>query len=119
MKRKQMLTLLKTMSGEKDKDILSVYLDLAGDKILEKRYPYNPEKRKVPEAYHSLQVDIAVYLLNKRGAEGQTVHKENGVDRTYESASVPPSMLKYVLPVAKVFSASGSDETKEDKDEVS
>ena len=45
-----------------------------------------------------LQVEIAAYLMNKRGAEGETYHGENGVNRTYENASVPASMLAGVTP---------------------
>jgi len=45
-----------------------------------------------------LQLEIATYLLNKRGAEGQTAHSENGISRSYESADVPSSMLNQIVP---------------------
>ena len=44
------------------------------------------------------QIEIAVYLYNKQGAEGQTAHSENGISRTYESADVPESMLRGIAP---------------------
>lgn len=43
-------------------------------------------------------------MLNKRGAEGQTSHTENGVTRQYESADVPSSMLKAITPYCGVIS---------------
>jgi hypothetical protein len=48
-------------------------------------------------------VEIAAYLLNKRGAEGQTSHSENGISRGYESGSIPESMLSDVLPFVGIF----------------
>ena len=50
------------------------------------------------------QIEIATYLYNKQGAEGETKHNENGVDRTYESASIPESMLSDISPVVQVVS---------------
>jgi hypothetical protein len=57
----------------------------------------------VPLKYHRLQCQIASYLLNKQGAEGETRHSENGIDRTYETADVPPSMLTSVIPFVGVL----------------
>lgn len=50
------------------------------------------------------QIEIASYLYNKQGAEGETEHNENGVDRKYESASIPESALSDISPVARVVS---------------
>jgi len=55
----------------------------------------------VPKKYHYLQCEIAVFLLNKRGAEGQSRHSENGIDRTYDGGDIP--MLKNVVPYAGVI----------------
>lgn len=113
MTEEQKLSLLKVMIDTDEEDVsdetLSAYLCLAGHKILEKRYPFHTDKTEVPEKYQSLQVDIACYLINKRGAEGETTHSENGISRAYESASVPNSMLDSVIPVAKPFSFGGDD----------
>lgn len=99
----QQITMLRKMTGEADDVILSCYLGLAGEKICNKCYPFEPSRRDVPARYHYLQVEIACYLINKRGAEGQTAHNENGVNRSYESASVPDSMLKSVIPFVSVL----------------
>ena len=52
----------------------------------------------VPRRYGYLQCEIANYLLNRRGSEGQLVHTENGINRTYEKADVPESMLSEIIP---------------------
>ena len=41
-----------------------------------------------------------MYLLNKRGAEGQTAHSENGISRSYEDGDVPPTLLRDIVPFA-------------------
>lgn len=93
------LNVLKAMIGDSDSDeVLSTYLLLAGQKIINRAYPYDPTVTEVPEQYHTLQCEIAAYMLNKRGAEGQTSHSENGISRSYENADVPASMLKGVTP---------------------
>jgi hypothetical protein len=98
------LTALRAMVGNSDtEEVLSTYLALAGRKIIAKAYPYDPNVTEVPMRYEYLQVEIAAYLLNKRGAEGQLAHSENGVSRTYESADVPASMLRAVTPYCGVM----------------
>lgn len=93
------LKMLRTLAGDSDSDdVLSTYLTLAGKKIINRAYPYDSTVTEVPETYDTLQVEIAVYLLNKRGAEGQTSHSENGINRSYENADIPDSMLKVITP---------------------
>ena len=53
---------------------------------------------EVPVQYEHLQLEIAIYMLNKRGAEGQTSHSENGISRSYENADIPKSMLMSITP---------------------
>ncbi len=79
-------------------NVLISYLSLAGRKILNRAYPYDDAVTEVPRRYGVLQCEIATYLLNKRGAEGEISHSENGISRTYENADVPESMLSDVIP---------------------
>lgn len=96
-----MQTMLSTMTGIKDEGLLLAYLTMAGEAILNYRYQgRRPASAEVPEEYHTNQLEIAAYLLGKRGAEGETIHNENGVNRTYEAASVPKSMLRGIVPLA-------------------
>ena len=78
-------------------DILNSYLNVAGQKILNRAYPYDDTVTEVPRRYCVLQCEIAAYLLNKRGAEGEISHSENGISRMYENADVPDSMLNEVM----------------------
>ena len=98
------LSLLRVMVGEPadsenwSDDILISYLKIAGDKIINRAYPYDETVTEVPRRYGVLQCDIAKYLLNKRGADGETAHSENGISRTYASADIPESLLSEVIP---------------------
>lgn len=97
------LTMLKAMTGEKDESVLSTYLSIAGNKVLKRAYPFDSTVTAVPDQYAHIQVEIAVYLLNKRGAEGQTAHSENGISRSYEDGDVPPTLLRDIVPFAAVM----------------
>lgn len=105
MNEAEKLAMLKVLLGITDNtrcEILTVYLTLAASKILRKAYPYDSTKTEVPLQYADKQCEIAAYLFNKRGAEGETYHSENGINRSYENADVPESMLKTVLPFVGV-----------------
>lgn len=68
--------------------------------VLNRRYPFGPpEGATIPAQYEHIQLQIAVELFSKMGAEGQTAHNENGINRTYEAADVSPSLLKRIVPI--------------------
>lgn len=96
---------LKILLGKTDNaedGLLSLLLTLAGQKILDRVFPYDENQTDVPARYQPKQLEIAVYLYGKRGAEGQTAHGENGISRTYESADVPESLMRGVTPFVGV-----------------
>lgn len=97
------LSMLKTMTGEKDEDVLSTYLSIAGNKVLKRAYPFDNTVTVVPDRYAYNQVEIAAYLVNKRGAEGETAHSENGISRSYEDGDVPPTLLREIVPCASLI----------------
>lgn len=104
MTQEEKLAALKVMVGSSDSDeVLSTYLTFAGSKIIAKAFPYQNDVTEVPTQYSYLQVEIAAYMLNKRGAEGQVSHTENGISRTYENADVPSSMLRTIAPYCGVI----------------
>ena len=81
-------------------ELLSYLVEQAGGIVLNRRYPFGvPESATVPVAYDHIQLQIAVELFSKMGAEGQTAHGENGISRSYESADVSPSLLKRIVPL--------------------
>ena len=87
-----------------DDDILIAYLDMAERKILNRTYPYKDfENLSMPKKYEGLQVEIAAYMINKRGAEGEIQHIENGTHRNYGSADVPDDMLSEIVPFCGVI----------------
>lgn len=98
----ELLAQLKLYLGDSvtaDEDNLLLFLlNLAGQKILDRLYPFDSTKTTVPSRYALKQVEIAQFLYNKRGAEGETAHNENGVSRSYENADIPDSMMRGIVP---------------------
>ena len=73
-------------------------LESAKAVILSRRFPFGDHPDEVENKYKDLQIRIAVEMFNKRGAEGETAHSENGVSRTYSSASVSEELLREITP---------------------
>ena len=83
-----------------DGELLSLLVDQSEGIVLNRRYPFGvPENAVVPAMYEHIQLQIAVELFSKMGAEGQTEHSENGINRKYEAADVSPSLLRRIIPV--------------------
>lgn len=97
------LKMVKAMTGETDESVLSTYLSIAGNKVLKRAYPFDSTVTVVPDRYAYNQVEIAAYLVNKRGAEGETAHSENGISRSYEDGDVPPTLLREIVPCASLI----------------
>lgn len=100
---------LKYMVDETDEALLSFYLDNAKTVILNLLYPYkdwtaitDEETNEIilPNRYEGLMIRMAAYMVNKRGAEGQTQHNENNVFRYYGSADIPYDMINEIVPKA-------------------
>ena len=83
--------------------VAQVYLDTAIEAIFNRLYPLADDETPIdiPTKYNSKAVSIAVYLINKAGAEGELTHTEGGITRQYEAADVPPSMVKDIVPVGR------------------
>lgn len=82
--------------------LLQFFLNQAEKKVLKARHPYGStdvQKLKALEDYYDNVENIFVYLYNKQGAEGQTSHNENGINRTYESAGIPSSFVDDIVPL--------------------
>ncbi len=86
-----------------DNDVLITYLDLAKSEILMRAYPYDDSVTEVPKKYLHLQIQIALHLFNKRGAEGEKAHSENGISRTYAGSDISPSLLNKIVPQCGVL----------------
>lgn len=86
--------------GEKNESMLQELLSQAESAIKRKRR--TPPELPMESQFADLQIEIAVFLYNKLGSEGETSHSENGVSRTYENAHIPGSMLNTIVPLGKV-----------------
>lgn len=64
--------------------------------VLNRMYPFGyPDGTVIPPRYERIQIQLAVELYTKRGAEGQTGHSENGISRSWAEKS---TLLNRVLP---------------------
>lgn len=101
MTDEEMVASIKALVGDSRFDgYVAHYLAIAKGKVLSHLWPYDDGKtwEDVPEKHHAQTVEIAVYLVNRRGAEGETSHSESGVSRSYESADVPASYFRGIVP---------------------
>ena len=73
-------------------------LESAKAVILSRRFPFGEQPEEIENKYKDLQIRIAVEMFNKRGAEGETAHSENGISRSYASANVSEDLLKEITP---------------------
>ena len=103
MTNEEQVRTLSHLTGETDNGVLSTYLYLATNIVLRKAYPYGEGTEELPAKYESTMIEIAVYLLNKRGAEGEQAHTENGVQRIYEDGDIPSTLLRRITPVVGVL----------------
>ena len=85
---RQMLDPADTTSDE----IANAYLDMAEKAVINLAFPFGDGTEIMPEKYEGEQIEIALYMLNKRGAEGETEHSDGGVSRVYESGDIPASL---------------------------
>lgn len=75
------------------------YVGVAETIVLNRLWPFKDvDGKAVPPRYEMIQCQIALELWNKRGAEGQTSHTENGISRTWASSHVSPFLLKMITP---------------------
>ena len=105
MTDEQMVERIKTLVGDpRFDDLAEVYLESAKDAIISHRFPYREDAEwdEVPTKYHILACDIAAYLVNRRGSEGETSHTESGTTRGYESGGIPNSYLRCIVPCVGV-----------------
>ncbi len=101
MSDEELIGAIKTGLGdERFEKYIPYHLMLAKKAVIERLWPCDAEKTwdDVPERHHPTVCEIAVYLVNRRGAEGETSHSESGTSRSYESAGIPDSLLRGIVP---------------------
>lgn len=99
-------TLMEDTGDVPDGNVLSAYIELAGKEILNWMYhlvggvPENVSD--VPSKYESIQIYAVIAGYTHAGAEGQTVHIENGVHRHFDYVDMLDYIHQKVLPFVRV-----------------
>ena len=85
------------ISPDTDTDeVLTSMLAATESLILNRMYPFGYEDDQVvPKRYEQIQLQLAVELYTKRGAEGQSSHSENGISRSWTEKS---PLLSRIVP---------------------
>jgi len=91
-------TALTAMTGEANADTLSTYLSLAEEDLKAYAYPVTTPPEGWIAEYDGIHLQMTAFLLNKRGAEGEVIHDENGVSRRYEDGGYPRTLLRRITP---------------------
>lgn len=95
---------LRSETQESDDAVLERCIQMAYAAIQSRRFPYRDDwPEEVEPRYQDLQYRIALDLYNKRGAEGELGHVENGVSRSYESSWISEQLLLEVTPMCAVL----------------
>ena len=106
MTNAEKIAMVKTLvenDAEATDAVVTVYLTLASNTMIERLYPYDDSKTAsdVPERYDTIQCELAARYFLRRGGQGEISHEENGVNRTYGSVD-DEDILKRLTPFAKV-----------------
>ena len=84
-------------------NVANTFLEAAEKAVINLAFPFGDGTEVMPEKYEEVQIEIAAYLISKRGAEGEVTHTEGGVTRTYESADLPLALRTRITPKAGGF----------------
>ena len=85
-----------------DEDLITLYLDMAAQKMLARLYPFDPTKTAldIPPIYDMTQVELAARLYARAGAEGEISHNENGINRSYKTVD-DEDILSRLVPFCR------------------
>lgn len=102
------LSMLKTIlriSDNAEDDLLAVYLAAAAQELLYWKYQYAADgiPESVPAEDEQAQIWAVVAGYGISGAEGQTVHNENGINRTFKFADMIQYIRSNTIPYARVM----------------
>ena len=106
MTNAEKLKILKTMLDEGDTtsdDVANAYLEAAERAVINIAFPFGNGTEAMPEKYDYEQIEIALYMLNKRGAEGENLHIEAGTHRSFEVGDIPTSLKSRITAYAGGF----------------
>ena len=93
------------ITGSDEDALLNTYLSLASAEILSALYAVHgsvPSGAEMPSIYDTTQIMAVVEGYSQSGAEGETTHNENGINRTFRNADMTEYIRKSVTPYVKV-----------------
>lgn len=99
MTEEQKIARVKALVGDSNADV-AAYLTSAQSAILNRLYPYDSTHTEVPAQYEDLQCKLAARYYFRAGGEGEIMHSENGINRTYSSVN-DEDLLMEVMPYAR------------------
>ncbi len=80
-----------------DEDIYDE-IDNAFEAINSRRHFIPTSSILIEEQYKNLAYELCIASMVKEGAEGESLHSENGISRKYDSESI----LKRIVPLARI-----------------
>lgn len=95
--------LMTMLDDDVSTNVANTFLEAAEKAVINLAFPFGDGTEVMPEKYEEVQIEIAAYLISKRGAEGEVSHSEGGVSRTYESADIPLALRARITPKAGGF----------------
>lgn len=95
--------LMTMLDDDVSTNVANTFLEAAEKAVINLAFPFGDGSEVMPEKYEEVQIEIAAYLISKRGAEGEVSHSEGGVSRTYESADIPLALRTRITPKAGGF----------------
>lgn len=106
MTQEEKVTMVQTLLGEDAgaaDSAVSAFLVQAKHDILNRLYPFGiPEDvEDVPMQYEMTQIKLARNYFLRLGAEGEDMHIENGIHRSYKSTN-DEELLSEVVPYCKI-----------------
>lgn len=81
---------------------IASYLTIAKSRILLAVYPYGGAPETLPTQYDTVQCELAVRMIARRGGEGEISHSENGISRSWASAD-DADILSRLVPFVGVL----------------
>lgn len=75
------------------------YVLIAKEIMLNRLYPFCEwDTVSLPPRYDMLHCSATIELWNRRGAEGQISHSENGISRTWANSILSPFLINLLIP---------------------
>ena len=106
MTQAEKILMVKTLvesDAEATDEVVTVYLSLACNAMLERLFPFDSDKEAsdIPSRYDTIECELAARYFLRRGGQGEINHEENGVNRQYGTVD-DDDILKRLTPFAKV-----------------